>query len=84
MKHIKGFKSVLSGNYYRYNSDTVWYQCEKTGENLEVIYDYVLQNELENVIAVDVTADEGIVTNYIPFIQELFVPLRPNCIKGMI
>jgi threonine synthase len=42
MKHIKGFKSVLSGNFYRYDPDKIWYQCEKTGENLEVIYDYEL------------------------------------------
>ncbi|MCE1247421.1 MAG: threonine synthase [Firmicutes bacterium] len=42
MKHIKGFKSVLSDVFYRYNPDKIWYQCEKTGENLEVIYDYDL------------------------------------------
>ena len=45
---------------------------------VEDIYDYVLQNELENVIAVDVTADEGIVTNYIPFIQNNFNIVAAN------
>lgn len=40
MKHIKGYKSVISGNTYDYEPGQIKYQCDKTGENLEVIYDY--------------------------------------------
>ncbi|MFP4497313.1 MAG: threonine synthase [Vulcanimicrobiota bacterium] len=40
MKHILGYKSVLSGNEYDYEPGKIRYQDEKTGENLEIIYDY--------------------------------------------
>lgn len=40
MKHIKGYKSVASGNFYPYEPGVMKYLCDKTGENLEVIYDY--------------------------------------------
>ena len=40
MKHIKGYKSVASGNFYPYEAGKMKYLCDKTGENLEVIYDY--------------------------------------------
>lgn len=40
MKHIRGYKSALSGNFYPYEPGKIKYQCDKTGENLDVVYDY--------------------------------------------
>lgn len=40
MKHIKGYRSVKSGNEYDYEAGKIKYLCDKTGENLEVVYDY--------------------------------------------
>ncbi|MCD4784016.1 MAG: threonine synthase [Candidatus Eremiobacteraeota bacterium] len=40
MKHIRGYESALSGNFYSYEPGKIKYQCDKTGENLDVVYDY--------------------------------------------
>lgn len=42
------------------------------------IFNYVNQNQLENIIAVDVTANEEIVQNYIPFVQNNFHLVAAN------
>lgn len=54
MKQIRGYKSVVTGVEYSYEPGKIRYLCEKTGENLEVIYDYnyirknFSKNDLEN------------------------------------
>jgi len=40
MDHILGYESVISGNRYDFDPDGIMYICEKTGENLELIYNY--------------------------------------------
>jgi len=40
MKHVRGYRSALSGNFYPYEPGKIKYQCDKTGENLDVVYDY--------------------------------------------
>lgn len=40
MDHVAGYESVISRNQYDFNPKEMKYLCDKTGENLEVIYDY--------------------------------------------
>ena len=50
------------------------------GQNykLEDIFSYVNENQLENIIAIDVTANDEIVQHYIPFIQNNFNIVAAN------
>lgn len=40
MQHVLGYESVISRNKYDYDHSKIRYLCEKTGENLEIIYNY--------------------------------------------
>lgn len=40
MDHLKGYTSVLTSCNYKYQPGKIKYTCDRTGENLEVQYDY--------------------------------------------
>jgi threonine synthase len=42
MDYIAGYRSVAGGNFYRYEPGKIRYTDDKTGENLEIVYDYEL------------------------------------------
>ncbi|NHN27646.1 aspartate kinase [Flavobacterium jejuense] len=45
---------------------------------IEDVFNYVNQNQLENIIAIDVTANDEIVQQYIPFVQNNFNIVAAN------
>jgi homoserine dehydrogenase len=54
------------------------FQALSQSYTVEDIFNYVYQCQLENVIAIDVTANDEIVKNYIPFIQKNFDIVAAN------
>jgi threonine synthase len=42
MDHVTGYRSVKSNNFYCYEPGKIRYTDDKTGENLEIVYDYDL------------------------------------------
>ena len=71
-------KKVLFTNY---NLSQDWendFQALSQNYTIADIFNYVKQNQLENIIAVDVTANEKIVQNYIPFVQNNFNIVAAN------